>query len=356
MKILFLTQWGESAASSRTRAFQYIPYLAQAGHEVRVLPLVPDAVRAWSRNLEGAKRVPYRLVVGILTVVRVCQAAILARSSDVLVVQKVILPRILAAVLARLAGTMAYDFDDAIQTLSGWRQDMFPNILRTASLVVVETDYNMQAAKQYCPQVVKIVGPMDIQRYRPAATRTQTGPLVIGWIGSPDTAGYLSAVYDVLRDLARIHPLVFRTIGSGPLTIPGVPVETFEWSLDNEVSLMQSFDIGIGPLPDNEWTRGKAGYKLLQYMAVGIPVVASPVGEHGRIVVDGTTGFHATSAAEWHRALVALMKDADLRVAMGRAGRTRAERVYSFEVATEALLAELASATAKPGTRRRREA
>jgi hypothetical protein len=151
----------------------------------------------------------------------------------VLVVQKVILPGVMAAVLARVADSIVYDFDDAIQTLSGWRQKMFPNILRTASLVVVETDYNTQAAEQYCPRVVKIVGPMDTKRYSPAPIRSEAGPLVIGWIGSPDTAKYLGAVYDVLSDLAHTHPLVFRTIGSGPLSIPGLPVETFEWSLED---------------------------------------------------------------------------------------------------------------------------
>jgi glycosyltransferase involved in cell wall biosynthesis len=213
---------------------------------------------------------------------------------------------------------------------------------------VVETDYNTEAAQQYCPRVVKIVGPIDTTRYHPALTISEATPLVIGWIGSPDTAGYLSAVYDVLSDLARTHPLVLRTIGSGPLDISDVPVETFDWSLEDEVSLLQSFHIGIGPLPDNDWTRGKAGYKLLQYMAVGIPVVASPVGEHGRIVVNESTGFHATSDPEWRRSLATLIENPDLRVAMGRAGRARAEQVYSFEAATETLLAEFVSLTSAP--------
>lgn len=351
MKILFLTQFGESAASSRTRAFQYVPYLAREGHEVRVLPLIPDAVRAWSKTLEGRQRIPYCLVVGLLTILRVAQTVLVARSYDVLIVQKVILPRTLAAILGRVAGKVVYDFDDAIQTLLGWKRRMFPNILRTASLVVVENDQNMRAAAKYCPQVVKIVGPIDTQLYHPAPIRDSDGPLVIGWIGSPDTAEYLRAVHDVLRDLARTHALVFRTIGSGPQKIQGVQVETFEWSLEDEVELLQSFDIGIGPLPDNEWTRGKAGYKLLQYMAVGIPVVASPIGEHGKIVVHGSTGYHATSAAEWRQSLASLMENADLRTMMGHAGRIRAEQAYSFEVATKTLLAELTSFMTRRGNR-----
>lgn len=365
MKILFLAQYGELAASSRTRAFQYVPYLLSEGHKVRVLALIPDPILMWSKTLNGRWRIPYFLLVGFLTILRGAQAALLARSYDVLFVQKVVLPRALAAILGRVAGTLVYDFDDAIQTptgereqgslgwLLGCRRKLFPNALRAASVAVVENDQNMRAAGEYCLHVMKIVGPIDIHRYRPQSTPKVDAPLVIGWIGSPHTAEYLSAVHNVLRELARHHTFVFRTIGAGPQHIPGVQVEPFDWSPTDEVALLQSFDVGIGPLPANEWTRGKGGYKLLQYMAVGIPVVASPVGENAHIVVDGATGFLAATEAEWLSSLSSLLENAELRDRMGHAGRIRAEKSYSYEVATKALLAELAFLPARRGDRNR---
>jgi glycosyltransferase involved in cell wall biosynthesis len=137
-------------------------------------------------------------------------------------------------------------------------------------------------------------------------------------------------------------------VGSGDHDpLPGVAKDVLPWSEDSEVAQIQSFDVGIMPLPDGPFEQGKCGYKLIQYMACGLPVVASPVGVNTRIVEQGTTGFQASTDTEWVEALVKLAQDAGMRAALGKAGRTKVEQEYSLQVTAPRLLQIISEAASR---------
>ncbi|MCK4816159.1 glycosyltransferase family 4 protein, partial [bacterium] len=168
--------------------------------------------------------------------------------------------------------------------------------------------------------------------------------VVIGWIGSSSTTPYLSILFPVFRRLCRTHPNAYiKLIGATPINIPDVRVKQVDWDLETEVEELQEFDIGIMPLPDNEWTRGKGGYKLLQYMAVGIPCVASPVGINKELIRDGENGFLATTEEEWYEKLSLLIENPEIRKRMGLRERDFVVKNYSFEVAAPKLISVLKS-------------
>ena len=133
---------------------------------------------------------------------------------------------------------------------------------------------------------------------------------------------------------ARV-PLKLITIADRTLENPGFPVEHVPWTYDTEADALARGDIGIAPTPCDRWTLGKCGFKIIQYMAAGLPVIASPVGANAEIVRAGDTGLLATTQAEWVEAIRKLAADANLRAAMGRAGRKRVDREFSLARAVD---------------------
>ena len=163
--------------------------------------------------------------------------------------------------------------------------------------------------------------------------------MIIGWIGSFSTTKYLRIVENPLRLLSlRYSNLVIELIGANDIVFDGVKMRTKRWNLDSEVSNLQNFDIGIMPLPDDNWTRGKGGYKLLQYCAIGIPCVASPVGINKEIVREGINGFLVKDQKDWVERLALLIEDKELRERLGRKAREIAVKEYSFYCATPKLV------------------
>jgi glycosyltransferase involved in cell wall biosynthesis len=198
--------------------------------------------------------------------------------------------------------------------------------------VVAGNPYLAARAKAAGARRVEIVPTViDLDRYpiRPAA---RSGPLTVGWIGTPNTMEYLEGLKPVLRALAREVPMRVAAIGARPDQMQGEPFEAVPWSEDGEVDALRTFDIGVMPLPDTPWERGKCGYKLIQYMALGLPVVASPVGVNTEIVQEGVNGFLAADDETWKRALGALAGDGAMRQAFGQAGRQLVEQHYTLQV------------------------
>jgi len=351
MRVLFVTQYGVLAASSRTRAFQYLPHLGRSQIQAQVITVLPDRAIAWSNTLvmrNPWRKAGYYLWATCRTVLCGLRAWAMADGYDVLFIQKVIFPSPVRWLLRRCRPPVVFDFDDAIFTtevrggswLSAWKQRRnargVPGMLSLADLAIVENEYTGEFARRYCDRVATITGPIDTDRFRPAKTNgAHRDQVVLGWTGSPSTSAYLEMLRPVLARLGGRYPnLSLRVVGADPLDIDGIARETNPWSLEREVDDLREFDIGLNPVPNDPWTRGKGGYKLLQYMAVGLPVVTSPVGINRQLVEDGQSGFWADSAEEWEQRLAALIESPELRRRMGERGREKVEGEYSLGVSS----------------------
>ena len=156
--------------------------------------------------------------------------------------------------------------------------------------------------------------------------------LTIGWIGTPTTAKFLLGIADAFKEIVKVYGARIVAVGANPQPFQGLPVEVRPWQEKTEVAEIQDFDVGLMPLPDEPYERGKCGYKLIQYMACGKPAVASPVGANTEIVRHGENGFLATTTDEWIDALSRLIEDPNLRFRMGQAGRSMVESEYSLQM------------------------
>jgi glycosyltransferase involved in cell wall biosynthesis len=151
------------------------------------------------------------------------------------------------------------------------------------------------------------------------------------WIGSPSTAQYLFGLAEPLAELAKRNSFTLRVIGAGEVVMPGVDVESVLWSADTEASLIAECDVGIMPLRGTPWDEGKCAYKLIQYMACGLPTVASPVGANLEVLIESKTGFFAETPSEWVSKLELLFSDVALRQCLGLAGRARVMDGYCLQ-------------------------
>jgi glycosyltransferase involved in cell wall biosynthesis len=220
-------------------------------------------------------------------------------------------------------------------------------VIRHAAVVVVGNAYLAKYARAAgANNVVEIPTVVDVDQFIPASAPRSGTVFRIGWIGTPSTAPYLNEVAEPLRKFARKWPAQLVTVGAPTAPLSGVPLEMHPWEEAREVEAIQSFDVGIMPMPDNRWTRGKCGYKLIQYMACGLATVAAPIGANVSIVDDGGTGFLAKTGEDWIRCLEILYKDVDLRADFGRAGRAKVIQRYSLEVAVPVLADALRQAAA----------
>lgn len=355
MKVLFFALGTEIVASSRTRIYQYLPYLRGQGISFRVIHYFSG--RHCRRAAELKKEnIFLRLAEKISGFFRVILFLTLAPSYDALFMQRVLLPLPLQRLLFLLNKRVVFDFDDALFVAdrpsagkTGRVDNKFirrlENMLKLSKCVIIENGYNRDYARRLNPNTLLITGPIDIHRYYPADHRVKGKEVVLGWIGSPATSFYLEPLYGVFETLAgEFDNLTVKLIGFPSGRKPeanGVDLVIKRWSLDREAGDLQDFDIGLMPLYDDRWSRGKGGYKLLQYMALGIPCVASPVGVNKEIIREGQNGFLADGRQQWVDKLSLLIRDQALREKMGRDGRRIAEEIYSYEVNTPKLIEAL---------------
>jgi glycosyltransferase involved in cell wall biosynthesis len=227
------------------------------------------------------------------------------------------------------------------------------NVVTCGNRAIAEYAESKGATARIIPTVVDT----DVFAPRPRVTE---GPPVLGWIGTHSTFPYLQAVFPVLQDLARAHSFKLKIVGAGTnaVNIPGVEVENLEWKLEREVEDFQSFDVGLYPIDPalyaEKWAAGKSGFKAIQYMAVGIPFVAAPIGAMAEIGEAGVSHFHATTDDEWFRGLELLLADVQLRESMGAAGRRHAVEHYLLADQADKLASALqeAAASGKAGSSR----
>lgn len=339
MKLTILSRYTRLGASSRLRTMQYIPALRQAGFEVEVASFFGNS---YLQSLYSGQRDKGRLAQFTLNRLRQCRQA---RQSEVIWVEKEALPWLPWA-LERVALPgglpIVSDYDDAIfhrydqhrsALVRGLLGKKIDRVMAHSMLVTAGNAYLAERARVAGAKRVEIVPTVvDAEAYQPAPVQHADGKLRIGWIGTPQTwAKYGLPRMQFFRELARNHDIRFHLVGAQLKPDSEGPFDYVPWSEDREVAAIQAMDIGIMPLIDDPWERGKCGYKLIQYMACGLPVVASPVGVNREIVRPRVNGLLAASDAEWRDALVTLITDATLRLEMGMAGRKRVLEAYSIQ-------------------------
>lgn len=352
---LVLSRYGLLGASSRVRFGQYFDALAREGVACRLSPLLPDAYLPLRYRND-----PWRYAHALAGYASRVGALLKARAYDVAWVEGELfpgLPAMFEGLLAMTGTPYVVDYDDALfhkydhwseGPLGGLYREKFRRLLSRSSSVTAGNAYlDALCLQNGAPAVMRVPSVVDIERYVPAdSDRVGDRPLTIGWIGTPHTTKYLRLVEPALRRLAGEFRLELMTVGASPLDGYGVPVVQHPWSLESEVRLLDQMDIGIMPLADEPWERGKCGYKLIQYMALAKPVVASPVGVNAEIVSHGINGFLAGDEQGWFEALRDLAASPDMRIAMGAAGRARVVEQYSVQAQTPIVARVLRDAAA----------
>jgi len=345
---LALTKYGRLGASSRMRTWQYLPLLEQAGIRVTVQTLLSDK-QLQARYQEGN--------YSVSDLIRAYGQRLLAmqgrRRFDLVWIEKEALPWMPLWLERGMLSGIPYvlDYDDAIfhnydthrnllvRHVYGKRLD---GLMAGAALVIGGNSYLAQRAKdagatwvEVLPTVIDLARypyPFDsMERERIISSEAAGAVPRIVWIGSPSTARYLQLIHEPLQKLAARRPFTLRVIGGGTVELPGVQVEVLPWSEASEVAAISACDIGVMPLLDSPWERGKCGYKLIQYMACGLPVVAADVGVNSEIVKPGMNGCLARSTEEWLDALTMLLDDAPLRARWGLAARHSVEQSYCIK-------------------------
>ncbi len=253
---------------------------------------------------------------------------------------------------------MLYDIDDAIflkeKSVSNRSVDLLKGrtkpffLMKHARHVLTGTPYLADVARKYNNNVSDISVTINTETYLPVNKFTNEGKCVLGWSGSHSTSQFLYLLKDVLIKLNNKIPFKLLVMGDASFHIEGLEIEAFSWSMEKEIPTLQRFDIGLYPLPlDSDWVLGKSGGKALQYMGIGIPVVATAIGANFRIMEHGVSGYLVKTDEEWLQCLEALINDPTLRRAVGEAGRENIEKNYSIHANTPVYLAVL-KATCRP--------
>jgi glycosyltransferase involved in cell wall biosynthesis len=342
LRMLALSPVPLEGAGCRFRVAQYIPALEAAGFSVTVAPFFD---RSFFDLVYRRGRYVKKLGAFLRQSIERVRLLLARDRFDVFFVYREAYPfgpPWFESTLAKSGRPVIYDFDDAIFLTNASDANRFASALKyprkvaslvaRSSLVLAGNDYLASYARTYNPLVRVLPTCVDTNVFVPRTTSRLPGdPPVIGWIGTPTTAAYMKTMAPVLGRLAARHDFQLRVSGSGaPLEFDGVRTVNERWSLDNEVALFNTCDVGVYPLADDEWAKGKCGFKAIQFMACGVPVVAAAVGVNTQIVEDGVNGFLASSEDEWEAKISRLLADPGLRARIGAAGRKTIEERYSL--------------------------
>lgn len=347
LRVLFLPLYPETMPSSRLRVYQYLPYLRRWGIEGTVCPALPEP---WFSKFYFSSSKWVHFLQYTLEALQNLRRIGQARKYDLIFIQKGILCTNLRG-FDRLVGKalprVVFDLDDSIYGRNliefSWPilkrlQDpkQTEKISALSTTVIVGNAYLKERALQYNKNVYLIPTPVDTNRFAPRQTRLKRAgeEVVIGWMGIAGTLGWVRSLEGVFRELSRRYPirikLITRVEGEA-FDLPETRFNLVPWSYETELQEMEEIDIGVAPLPDTEWSKGKCSLKLLQYMSLGLPSVSSRVGMNCEVIEEGIDGFLATDPDEWIQKLSQLIEDPSLRERMGRKAREKVVRSYSLD-------------------------
>jgi glycosyltransferase involved in cell wall biosynthesis len=358
MKVLALASYPVEAAATRFRLQQFVGPLAERDIELTIHPFLDSTqfehlyrARSFPRTAAGLLKSSFLRLADVMS----------ARKADVILIQREAMmlgPPLIEWLTTRaLKRPMVLDLDDATYvsytspTYGGLGKALkwfskTDDLIRWAAVVtcgnraIAEYVTSRGAAARIIPTVVNT----DV--FRPAEHGSTDGQVVLGWIGTHSTFPYLESIFPALRRLAARHDFRLKIVGAGKegVSVPGVRVENSTWNMEHEVADFQSIDVGLYPLDASlyaGWAAGKSGFKAIQYMSVGVPYVATPVGASAEIGEAGLTNFFASTQDEWYGALETLIVDADRRLQMGAAGRRHVVANYGLPAQADKLSAAL---------------
>ncbi len=353
LRVLFFTTGPESEPSSRFRVHQLLPGLRKRGVEATVRPLADRSYLELGYGLHqpGSLRRSARVAAHFARrVIRRAVDLVRATRYDVLVVQKETFPFGMERLVRALGLRVVVDLDDAVFVPSPLpdargglarrvaerlldRRRALAALVSRSQAVIAGSPALATFAREHCDAVSVIPTAVDADAY-PRVPVRRSGTLTIGWIGAPPNAVYLEPLRSVFQALARRFDVRVHLAGPSAFACPGVEVTCTGWrhydSVQDEVADFGHFDVGIMPLPDHAFARGKCAFKAIQYMASGLPVVASPVGVNAEVI--GDAGLLARDPEEWEEALARLLADPDLRERMGERGRARVRDRYDLRL------------------------
>lgn len=351
----------DTSPGQRFRLEQWEPHLRQLGVEITYEAFEDPALGA-TLHKPGHVTRKVRLIANAIG----RRASLLSKLRDydaVYVFREAALfgPPIFERLGHRSGVPMIFDFDDAVfvpyvSPSNGYLSYLkFPSktktICRLATHVIAGNPYLADYARQANTNVSIVPTTIDTEKYKVIPRQLDHTVPVIGWSGSFSTVQHLDSLVGALRRLAEKETFRLLVIGTPSYKIDGVDVEALPWRSATEVSDLRQIDIGIMPLPDESWSRGKCGLKALQYMALGIPTVCSPVGVNSEIIQGSVNGLLAATEAEWVAKLTQLLHDKNLRARLGAAGRETVETKYSAAVQAPRVYEILRSVVAKSGAR-----
>lgn len=340
MKILFLAIGNKLVASSRVRVYSYLPLLRKEGFKVFAMHYTPS----WQcKKILAAKRqgVAVKLTAKIYSAAVLLVLFVLAPFFDIVFIQKVAMSKVTISALRLLNKGIVFDFDDAVF----FYQDI-SHLLKKARCVIVSNKYLAEFSRRYNKQTYELPSPVETTG---SFIHKDNNHIIIGWVGSQKTSRYLRPLVPIFKALKdRFKNLTIELMGfEEDMTFqPQLDVKTARWSIDGSRRHFEKVHIGVMPLTDDEYSKGKAGYKLLQYMSFGIPCVASPVGVNREIIKNGVNGFLAATEEDWQDKLSLLIEDNVLRQRMGEEGRRLVKRIYSYKAVVPRLIEVLGEVNA----------
>lgn len=335
MKVLFLTRYGNAGPSSRYRFYNYQSYFDEAEMNYCFKPLLEND---YISNLYRNQKVRAFVKSFFSIFKRMLYLILNMKKYDLVIIEKELFPNVPYFIESLFLKSRPYalDFDDYIAASyieNKYKRFFFKNkiqrLVAKAKFVTVGNHWYYEEFKsnnlKYLPTVV------DVKKYSKAKQYNKGNIVTIVWIGSPSTVKYLQIVAPILQDLAQKHPIKLKVIGAS-IVIDGVDVELVKWDSQTEADELLTSDIGIMPLRRTMWENGKCGFKLIQYMASGLPVVATSAPANNEIIKDGINGFIIHEDAEWYNKLEALIVNSSQREEFGRSGKVWITSDYSYQI------------------------
>lgn len=348
----------DTVPGQRLKYEQYLDFLRTQGYAISVHPFFSP--KAYQILYQRGK--VFKKILGVLRgfIGRIALLSSISKATGIYVFLNVapLGPPWLEGLYLRLSKKCIYDIDDMVHMLRTTTVNRLAQafksssryflMMRGADHVITCTPTLDELARRYNPCTTDISSTINTSSYVPVNRHANDHELVIGWSGSHSTAPYLHLLDTVFQELSKHFRFKLLVMGAKTFELPGINVELIPWSVNAEIPTLQRIDIGVYPLPNDSWVQGKSGLKALQYMALGIPTVATAIGCNDRVIEDGVSGFLVSTPEQWMARLSELLADPQLRQRIGVNARDRVERFYSVEANKNTYLSIFESVYGKP--------